>query len=122
MSALFAFIIIIPTLIAIKLLTRVIMNDSLTTNTLPANSLFEVLWLELTVLIVTIRLLDGDLDDVEDIGGLLEDGVHFLQGTVACFWEEEVDCRKHKEIAVTAVSHIVDGLGNLISYITAKMI
>jgi hypothetical protein len=58
---------------------------------LAADILLEVLGLELTVLVVAIGLLDRDTDGVEDVGGLLEDHVHFLEGAAAGFGEEEVD-------------------------------
>lgn len=53
-------------------------------------SLREELVLELTVLVVTVGLLERDGNDVEDIGALLEDVVHLLEGSVAGFGEEEV--------------------------------
>jgi hypothetical protein len=76
------------------------MNDTLATNALSTNSLLEVLRLKLAVLIIAVGLFDRDSHNVEDVGRLLEDGIHFLQGTVAGFGEEEVYSREHKEVAV----------------------
>lgn len=42
------------------------------------------------MLIKAVGLIDGDLDDVEDVGGFLEDHVHFLQRAQASLREEEV--------------------------------
>jgi hypothetical protein len=46
---------------------------------------------DLTVLTVAAGFLFRGLDDGEDVAGLLEDGVHFLEGAVGGFGVEEVD-------------------------------
>lgn len=46
--------------------------------------------LELTVLVVPVWLLERDGNDVEDVGALLEDVVHLLEGSISGLGEEEV--------------------------------
>lgn len=46
---------------------------------------------ELAVGTVHVRFTTGKTDDVEDIGGLVEDAVHFFQGAACGLGEEEVD-------------------------------
>lgn len=46
---------------------------------------------ELAVGAVHVRLVAGQRDAVEDVGRLVEDAVHLLQGTHGGLWEAEVD-------------------------------
>lgn len=46
---------------------------------------------QFTVRTVHVRLVAGDADTVEDVGGLVEDAVHLLQRTQGGLGEEEVD-------------------------------
>lgn len=46
---------------------------------------------EFTVGTVHVRLVAGERDTVEDVGGLVEDAVHLLQRTHGGLGEEEVD-------------------------------
>lgn len=55
-----------------------------------AAGLGKELVLELTVLVVTVWLLERDGNDVEDVGALLEDVVHLFEGSVSGLGEEEV--------------------------------
>lgn len=64
----------------------------------PAHGIFQICLVEVAVLVVSERLLDGDLDHVEYVRALLEDAVHLLQRTVASFWEEEVDDREDEGV------------------------
>lgn len=64
-----------------------------------ADSLLDVLGLELSVLVVAVRLLDRVGDGIEDVGGFLEDGVHFLERSVPGLGEEEVHDGKHESVA-----------------------
>lgn len=73
-------------------------------STLAADNLLEVLWLEQTMLIVAVGLLDRNGNGIEDVRGLLEDIVHLFQGTTACLGEEEVYNREDKCVTVSHVS------------------
>lgn len=57
-------------------------------NTL-ATHLLRILGLELAVLVKAVRLSDGVVHDVENVGGLLEDVVHFFERAVARLGVEE---------------------------------
>lgn len=46
---------------------------------------------EFAMLAVAVGLVAGDGDDVEDTSRLVEDGVHFFEGSVGGFGIEEVD-------------------------------
>lgn len=61
--------------------------------------LLEVLGLEVAVLVVVVGLLEGDFRGVEDACALLEDVVHFLEGAVAGFGEEEIHDREDEGVA-----------------------
>lgn len=64
-----------------------------------ADGLLDVLGLKLAVLVVAVRLLDRVCDGVEDVGGFLEDGIHFLQRSVPGLGEEEVHDGEHEGVA-----------------------
>lgn len=92
---------------ALGLLALLIVCDLLRNRAVPANhALLEVFLLLVSVLVVHERLLDRDGDDVEDVGGLLEDQVHFFQRAVAGLGEEEVNGRKDE-----GVDHGEDDVG-----------
>lgn len=65
----------------------------------PPNRIFQVLRLELPLLVVSVRFLERYGDHVEHIRRLLEDAVHFLERAIAGFWEEEVDHREDEGVA-----------------------
>jgi hypothetical protein len=67
---------------------------------LTADSFLEIFRLEVSVLVVAVWLMDGNANAVEDVGGLLEDGIHFFQGTIASLREEEVDTGEHESVAI----------------------
>lgn len=58
-----------------------------------AEMLFSILVVdeELAFLAVAVRLVAGHRDDVEDAGGLLENSIHLLQGSVGGLGVEEID-------------------------------
>lgn len=62
-------------------------------------NLLNVLGLEVSVLVITVRFFERDRDDVEDIRRLLEDVVHFLERAVPCLWIEEPDDRENACVA-----------------------
>lgn len=66
----------------------------------PAYGSLEVLRLEVAVLVVVVRLLERDRDNIENVGRLLEDFVHLLKGSLLGLWEEEVGDRQN-QYAVT---------------------
>lgn len=72
---------------------------------LAAESLFKVLGLELTMLVVAVGLLDRVRDGVEDVRGLLEDVVHFFERTVTSLGEEEVHRGEDESVAVISSVH-----------------
>lgn len=82
---------------------------------------FEVLWLQLAMLIVAEWLLDRNSNSVEDIRRLLENGIHFFQGAIASFGEEKVHKGEDKRISVFVSSTFVS-VGIKMTYITAKII
>lgn len=53
-----------------------------------------------SVLPVAVGLVAGHGDKAEDGRCLVEDDVHFLQGSVGCLWVEEVDHREDEGVAV----------------------
>lgn len=59
---------------------------------------------EFTVGTVHVRLVAGERDAVEDVGGLMEDAVHLLQGTHGGLGEEEVDHGDDEGVAGGGVS------------------
>ena len=72
---------------------------------LATDGLFEVLWLELAVLVVAVGLLDRVRDGIENIRGLLEDVVHLFKGTVTSLGEEEVHRGEDESVAVISSVH-----------------
>lgn len=54
---------------------------------------------EFAVLAVAVGLVSGDGDHVENAGGLVEDGVHFLEGAVGGLGVEEVDDGEDERVA-----------------------
>lgn len=48
---------------------------------------------ELAVAAIHVGLVTGERDDVEDVGGLVENAVHFFQRAAGGLGEEEVDDR-----------------------------
>lgn len=46
---------------------------------------------QLAVGAVHVRLIAGECDAVKDVGRLVEDAIHLLQGTHGGLWEAEVD-------------------------------
>lgn len=109
------------TLFAVELLAVVLHRTN--GSALAADSLLEELRLELTMLVVAVRLLDRDGNGVEDVCGLLEDGVHLFQGAVARLGEEEVHGGEHKCVAAIVSSCSVPKRlgGYREAYITAKI-
>jgi hypothetical protein len=67
---------------------------------LTADGFLKIFWLEVSVLVVAVWLVNGNGNAVEDVGGLLEDGIHFFQGTVASLRKEEVDAREHESVTM----------------------
>lgn len=61
---------------------------------------FEVFRFQLAMLVIAVRLLDGYSDSVEHIRGFLEDSIHFFQGAVASFGEEEVDKGEDESVSM----------------------
>lgn len=60
------------------------------------DGVFKILRFKLTMLIVTIRLLDRVGNSIKNVCGLLEDAVHLFEGAISSLGEEEVYCRKYK--------------------------
>ena len=85
-----------------------------------AGSLLQVLRFELAMLIIAIRLLNGDSNDIEDIRRLLEDSVHLFKGPVAGLREEEVHTGEHECVsAIVSSKSWLNGLmGRIGSYLT----
>lgn len=65
------------------------------------HNLLDELGLELAVLVVAVGLPDGDVHNVENVGGLLEDVIHLLQRAVAGLGEEEV--HNWEDSSITAI-------------------
>lgn len=83
---------------AIVLLTRTVVVRLVMV--LVVLSLFNVLSLELSVLVKTVWLFDRDGHDVKDVGRLFENGVHFFKRAKLRLGEEEVDAWEHERIAM----------------------
>lgn len=53
--------------------------------------LLNVISFELTMLVVTVRLVERDRNNIEHVRGLLEDIIHFLERAISCLGVEEPD-------------------------------
>ena len=67
---------------------------------LTADGLLQVFWLQISVLVVAVRLVNRNGNSIEDICRLLEDSIHLLQRAIASFGEEEVDTWEHESVAI----------------------
>lgn len=55
---------------------------------------------QFTVLAVHMWFVVSEGDDIEDVGSLVEDTVHFFQGAMGGLWEEEEDDWEDSGVAV----------------------
>lgn len=62
--------------------------------------LLDILSLELSMLVVAVRLLKRNGDTVKYVRGLLEDVIHLLKRAVSCLWVEEIDNREDASVSV----------------------
>lgn len=77
---------------------------------------------KLAVGTVHVGLVSGDTDDVENVGGLVEDKVHFFQRAAGGLGEEEVDSGDNGGITVKGeVSTKCGSMMRERTYMTAKM-
>lgn len=89
---------LLATLGALKRLTRLLIavGASVVDTAAPAHGSLEILWLEVAVLVIVIRLFERDRDNIENVGRLFEDFVHLLEGSLLGLWEEEVRDRQNQ--------------------------
>ena len=68
-------------------------------DTFVVQNLLDILLLELTVLVVAVRLIEGIRNNVENVRTLLENIVHLFQGAKTSLGKEEVHAGKNKRVA-----------------------
>lgn len=56
-------------------------------------------------------LIAGDQDQIKDAASLVENSVHFFQGSVSRFGVEEVDNRENEGVALNVSSRFSSGMG-----------
>lgn len=62
---------------------------------------FDVVSLELAMLVITVRLFERDRNNIEHVRGLLEDVVHLFKRAVTCLRVEKVHDRENNGVADT---------------------